>query len=681
MHGFQRQERDKRLGWGLSLLFMAVVLFFPRPGASETVSLPVTIDFPLLSSLTANAAFPGKGQSAVVYRTEQGCQEVILSEPRFSEKGGMIVFEVKAHVQWGFTVFGRCLTPITWDGYISLLQKPRIDDRWSLSFETVDSTIYDKRHGPARIAQTVWSHVKPLVYDYVNGITIDLAPPVDELGLFFEALFPPEHRNRAEGLVKSMRPGMVETTASSVKIAIMAEVEPNREIPAGGEEERITEEGWAIFIENWESLDVFLVQVITSLSGEPLTDDERQILLSVLLDTRYRFSFELDEKIPDNDFIRGQFVEAWRQMSSIFRNHLVRDSSRSILSYLAFFTASDALVALDKIGPSLGIEISRNGLIRLANLISEGRAVDMEYRYGVNAELRKVLGLGIPLQALGPAIEGDWLDLESGQPEDDGTGVPVGKESSLRPFIRPQISAASLAGAPQKANECAQIIRNLSEFFFTPAHADEKSPPSTMSEIVESWVMPKNDPAKYLERVKSLLTEASSGAFKKAELPAGLESFYKTVVLATAWTESCYHQFKIKAKRIYYIRSYNGTSVGIMQINERAWRGIYDEKHLRWDVAYNVLAGCEILALYLGKYAIKEMDDVDLDSPPHQATLARLLYAVYNGGPNQVRKFAYRTKKGRFHLSDKVFFEKYEWVLEEKWEKIRECILPKSQRK
>lgn len=55
---------------------------------------------------------------------------------------------------------------------------------------------------------------------------------------------------------------------------------------------------------------------------------------------------------------------------------------------------------------------------------------------------------------------------------------------------------------------------------------------------------------------------------------------------------------------ITFLSSYNRTSAGTMQINERVWRGIYGEVSLRWDIRYHALAGCEILHRYLTKYAL-----------------------------------------------------------------------------
>ena len=116
-----------------------------------------------------------------------------------------------------------------------------------------------------------------------------------------------------------------------------------------------------------------------------------------------------------------------------------------------------------------------------------------------------------------------------------------------------------------------------------------------------------------------------------------------------AWQESCFRQFVREEGKLAYLISYNNTSVGLMQINERVWRGLYDPRRLRWDIGYNASAGCEISGLYLRRYVLRKMDP----KKPFDAELqARLVYAIYNGGPSQYRKFLKRLETGRF------FFER-----------------------
>jgi len=165
----------------------------------------------------------------------------------------------------------------------------------------------------------------------------------------------------------------------------------------------------------------------------------------------------------------------------------------------------------------------------------------------------------------------------------------------------------------------------------------------------------------------------------KSDINERYHQLYNLIVLATGWQESCYRQFIInkKKRKITYLRSYNGTSVGLMQINERVWRGLYDRNHLRWDIEYNAIAGCEILELYLKRYALKRLNKMKPETPVDDDTLAQLVYSMYNGGPGQFHKFLKRKKSGKFYTSDKFFLEKYTWVKTDQFQNISRCLIGK----
>ena len=107
-----------------------------------------------------------------------------------------------------------------------------------------------------------------------------------------------------------------------------------------------------------------------SLGSYRLSADDRRRLLDTLLAVRYQFFTALTTATIERDIIRQQFVVAWKNLTPVFRHHLGGQPSGNLLGYLAFFTASDALVALNRIGPQLGLEIDREGLIHLAHLLS-----------------------------------------------------------------------------------------------------------------------------------------------------------------------------------------------------------------------------------------------------------------------------------------------------------------------
>ncbi len=625
------------------LLLLIGLSLVPDQALPNTVPLPLSIDYQLLKSLVIKTAYTGPGQTATLLFEDNGCREVTISQPDIRGDNSHLIFETKVHIRAGASLLNKCMMPVEWEGYLALLQKPLVDTHWVLSFDTLDSTLYDKDHKPAKIAGIIWELVKTLVHDYLEGIRINLAPPMSELKSVLEVLFSSDMDARLHEMMNSMRTGKVITTPEGVRIDILTEVTEAPEKAIDLEEEVIAEADLERFIDIWESWDAFLVHMITSLSKEPLSEDERQILLDTLLETRHRLVSELMDGTAKRDFVREQFITAWEKLSLVFRHHLGDDPSESLMGYLAFFTAADALSALDKIGPTLGVEISRDGLIRLARLLAKGEPVSLVYHLGVNPQLREILGLGAPIEALGPAFEVDELEIHM-----EENGLDEAKVDLL-----------------------AQAIMS---FICKPAWGEtDGSAPGP--EEIRQWIFSKKNLNSYLERVKDLLKDATQDALKKGRVPEKYYALYGLIAFSTAWQESCFRQFKVKKTKVTYLLSYNRTSVGLMQINERVWRGLYDRHHLRWDIRYNAAAGCEILELYLHKYVLRRIAQMKGGNSLNDETLAAVTYAMYNGGPGQFYKFLKRQKRGRLYSSDKLYFEKYFWVKNDQWHNISRCLL------
>ena len=111
-----------------------------------------------------------------------------------------------------------------------------------------------------------------------------------------------------------------------------------------------------------------------------------------------------------------------------------------------------------------------------------------------------------------------------------------------------------------------------------------------------------------------------------------------------------------------------------MQINERVWRGIYRVGSLRWNITYNVRAGVEILHLYLQTFALKEIKPAN---PADLDTIARLTYAMYNGGPGQQKHYVKRSSANTFYRSDQLFWEKYTAAKKAQFDQLSLCVLGK----
>lgn len=631
----QNYWKSKSLG----VLLLMCILWMPdrAPGATEAVSLPVTLEYPFIRSLLVRQLYQAPGERAIVIdEAQEDCVHIELANPEVSREHSLLKVGSNIKIRAGVPIAGTCMGLFEWEGYIEVLQRLVLNEKdWQARFETIDSRVYNTGRKPVTIAGKLWDLIKAHVHPYLNQTRIELAPPLQEVKAFLPLVFLPEERRRVHHWLDTLRMGPVQVEDAAIKVNLLLEVETvsgPRPAPlplSPSEIERLSSA--------WEDWDALLVLEIESLVGQTITDEERTSLLEILLENRHEFLQALEQKTIAPNLVQRQFIRTWQRLARILRKHLVHRKSSSFFNYLAFFTAADALVALDKLGPSLGLDISRDGLVRLARLLStNGADPTLNYSYSLDAELRKFLGLGPPLDDSGPSFNVQELELPE-EPEKESKND--GRQSRLGRFLLPL--AWAQAGSPNSIDQ------------------------------VRQWLPSPRDPERYIGKVRALLDGATDKILAAHPLGGDYDSFFHLLVLATAWQESCWRQFIARNGKLRYLLSYNQTSVGLMQVNERVWRGIYRVESLRWNIAYNVKAGTEILHLYLRNFALKEItpaNPVDLD------TVARVTYAIYNGGPGELKQYFRRSKANRFYRSDRLFWQKYTAAKEARFEQLRLCV-------
>jgi hypothetical protein len=750
--GYKNTSRRTRNVFCFSLAILFFIIASHSICRAEQVVLPLTLDYKLLTSLLVREAFSGKGQTAALVGRPGECVYLGISEPKFSAAGKNVRLEMRLAIRLGTDVVGRCVAPVEWQGYLSLVQQPVFDSQtFSLAFRTVDSIILNQARQPATIAGVLWEFAKPRVYEYLNRVRLNLAPPVKDMRDFLAPLFHEQARQATQTMLSSLRGGPLSVTGDSVIIELQGEVEEVYSPAKDQGDKTISQAERKKLIQLWETWDVFLVSLVSLLASEPLTPEDQLLLVDVLLDTRYAFAAALEEQDLEKDFVRLQFIRVWRKLAPLFRRQLYAKPSANTLGFLAFFTAADALTVLDQMGPTLGIEVSQQGLLRLAAMLT-GRETPLIYSPDVDPGLRKLLQLPAVESRKKIGNEDDILEIDlpptkkEKEPVDSGlrqlpqlppveteqkmrkedgileTDLPIIKkekdpvDSRLRklpqlppveteqkmrkedgiletdlPIIKKEKDPVDsrLRKLPQlppvedrqqtgdedeileidlpKIKEDKNPLSRLSNFFFTPAYALDAP---LIAEAL-NWKVPEDDLTGYAERVRTVLADASSFVLAKQQIPTQLHAIFRTMIVAMAWQESCFRQFVEKNNKLTFLMSYNQTSVGVMQINERVWRGMYDRNQLRWDIRYNAQAGCEIAELYLRRYALQG------NGPAPGAKVSSLpgiVYAMYNGGPGQYEKYLAREKSGKPFPSDQYFAEKLKWVEKREWGQIRECL-------
>jgi len=603
----------------ISLLFpllLTLLFYSPADVTGKEVSIPITLDYELLDALIVGSYFTTPGKTAEIINEGNGCIELKLSDPHFSGGDGVVQLRSSLFLHVGTPLGNNCMLPYQWQGEIEVSQIPRLDSNWNLRFETVKTTLFNEAKQKIDRLDIVFDRLLPHINNYMGDFSVKLADPVEDLRRSILPMFTAEARHEAETLLRSIRPGAITTTEQDVLITLLADAHAVVQASPPSPAAQLSDKEINAFLNLWETWDSLLVYLIGMLIDQPLSAEEKQQLINLVLDTRYELVTTINDRSVEKDFVRVQFMKGWQLISAIFRRHLLQNPAQSNMGYLSFITAGDALMILDELGPSFGVEISREGLIRLARILG-GESVELDYAPATNKALQRLFE----------------IDSEAGS------------------------SAAPEPADPDANPETSffKIFHAIESFVLPAVHA---APLPSFSEI-KKWQPAAQQREEYLKRIRKLLNSAVTSLVTRKKRSEGLNRIYRDMIPAIAWQESCFRQFKVKKNKIEYLRSYNNTSVGLMQINERVWRGLYDQNKLRWDIFYNSDAGCEIIELYLTRYIFRKIKKKKYQALENPDNIARMLYALYNGGPSQFFKFLNRLSNKKFFLSDRLFNEKY----------------------
>jgi hypothetical protein len=386
----------------------------------------------------------------------------------------------------------------------------------------------------------------------------------------------------------------------------------------------------------WDGFVTFIVKRAGATTGDPSV---REKLLEVLLDARYRVIELLEAPLSaEADPVRPLFLSTWHRLAVALRALGTSGNEGETLRWLGFIASADALAALDALGPDSGIEISADGLRRLARIVAPDDPSDpLATPLSVDPELRHTLGFGAPLPPPEPAPEI--------VPEKQIEPAPAPPTSSLVPRL--------LRGLldPSRWLVASAIAATLPTDSAGGLARDDLA-------RLNRWVPTRAELSVYLPLVRDLLRFTAAETAREKSLTPVYRKLYGDLQLATAWQETCWRQNVRVRGTIQPLRSSAG-AVGLMQVNARAWRGFYDADALASDIGYNGRAGSEILLHYLVDLALARGEQLRSGGVDN---LVRATYAAYNGGPSHLRRYRRKSTVKSLRAIDASLFRKYQAV-------------------
>ncbi len=633
---------------GVAFVALGACLGSGGAARAADVTIPIHVEHELIQEVLTREVFDGPGGTANAWKDASGCSFLTLSTPRLGSLGVRLHLLANGEAKVGKKIGAACVYAFEWKGTVDVVEEVRVDsDHPIVHFRVVDATL-EGAEPDRSYASTVLRWVETYVRPRLETITVDLRPTLMELEELIPTVLPRESPETVDQIVKSFRVVSAEADPTGMLTRIRLEL-PDRPAPTAaagptgaprvgavdeGEEPTdttpraepaLTAEELARWDAAWQRWDAFLTFVAKHVAHDAESRELRDALLAVLLDARADVAEILAPTQPGGpDPIRSLFTTTWARLAPVLRTVTATLPGSEALRYVSFISAGDALTALDAMGPQLGFDITADGLRRMARMITPQLAEDpLAYGEQVDPELRRIFGFGTPL---------------------------------VLPGERDAAIAAPLPNAAAPA---------------TPPVDDAARALEQARERLAAWAPQREELDEYLPLVRTLLLGAADRAMEAYGLAPEERPWFGSLVLATAWQESCWrHWTQNRGGELKPIRSRAG-AVGIMQVLERSWRGFYDLRALRDDIDYNARAGVEILLRYLTEYAAGEAGTSRARS---EDRLARTAYAIYHAGPKRgSERVGNPRTPARLRKIDDQFWQRYQYVRNGEDGRVRSC--------
>lgn len=594
-----------RIGWLLCFLYSSSAF------SAGEVEIPLLAETThLQSSISRVLEFDESGKATL---GEDPCNRIDLSDMKVTTQDAQLAVDMGVAATTGVSVFGICRGLTPWQGRLALKLTPQVTES-GLAIEFVPASIELSRpdNSPGILSKPVQVIADALVLPRMKTLKIDLGGPLNELdGLIEQLLGPNSAQSVEQSLVQRTHIARIQTEEAGVRAWLAFQVRASD--PSLRQSEPVFDDDESV---QWQTLedefDGFLTTIISALAESTHSHELRMELLAILLDARYAISDALTVDNPDSDPVRALFLTTWDRLRPLMSELEGMDTPGLEVDFrlAAFIAGGDALRALDALGPEYGVEITRDGLRRLARLLLAGTA---------------------PLRF---------------------TPLPLDVDEDFRDLFGFDNEKKSVPTTIELTQSIVENVSLIAAWFMPAAHAATISP----AEALKGMVPQRENLDNYLDLVASLLEEQTkTWLVKNKKMPARLTGTLDPLVRATAWKESCWRQFSGSSKNPQVLRSAVG-AVGMMQINGRVWRKVYDLDRLVDEVDYNVNAGIDILTHYMIDYAIRRGEH---EQPGGDDNLIKASYAAYNGGPGQLARYRNENTPARLRSIDNTFWSYY----------------------
>ena len=353
-------------------MVVSLLVGIAKTGAAEPFKLPVQLDYSLIKKVVVSQLFTGDGGAAEVWHDKHKCSFLKLFNPRISGEGGQIKLLNDVQAQFGTALGGQCITVLAWDGALETFQQPTISaDQSILSLPVTKANAYD-RQGRQLTIDKLQDLIKRAVEPKLAAVKVDLNESRGDMERTLTGFLPKENAGEIKKILGTLKFNGAEANDEGIKVKLAFDAPLKKQSPKP--EAPFTEAEQKQWQAIWQEWDAFLSKAINQAASETQSQELRDTLTEILLESRSAFQAGLKSQSPDSgDPVRVFFTQTWQKLAPQLRTLAKELPEIEGLRYMTFIAATDVIYELESLGAPFGLEVSSDGLRRLARMLMAGK--------------------------------------------------------------------------------------------------------------------------------------------------------------------------------------------------------------------------------------------------------------------------------------------------------------------
>lgn len=347
-------------------LLLTTGILFSASSMAREINVPVPLNYGLIRSVLVQKLFTNEGQTARVWKDGKQCSFVDLSNPQIGASDDLVKIDNNVHARIGTKLGGKCMALVEWKGILETFQKPTLEKSGNvLSFPVTRTNAYDSNGQALNINQLqdlLQKAAAPKLAEFKLDLDKSRADIVKTLLPYVDA----KDSEQLHDTVNSLRFNKIKVDDKAIVVNLgftSDHLKPAEKKPQAAFDANELQQWQAV----WQGWQASLDKTISQAPLEGDMADSRETLHDILQQAGAAFEQGLTgEFVEENDPVRSFLNKSWDDLAPLLRSASKQFPGAESLRYLTLIAATDLIYELESIGSPLGLEISANGLRKIA---------------------------------------------------------------------------------------------------------------------------------------------------------------------------------------------------------------------------------------------------------------------------------------------------------------------------